>query len=211
MGTEIERRFGSKGLTVRPVKSRPNGATPGVGRLVGYAAVFNSDSSPMRLQGGLMVERVAPGAFRQSLEKSPDVVFLWGHDDTRPLAKAPRTLRIHEDSNGLRIDADLPDTSDGRDLRQLVNAGVIDAMSFGFIVRRERTEKRTGKLPIRWILEAEVIEVSAVTFPAYPGTSLALSSPEKPLDEDHDAIDRDRRLRILELDYWESRLRYKRQ
>ena len=173
----LERRYGPRGMTVRPLLTRADGASKGLGRLRGYGAVFKSDSEEMMdARGRRFVEQIVPGAFAKTLSSKRGVAFLWGHDPDRPMAKTPHTMQLREDSQGLLVDVQLPDTSDGRDLRTLVADGTIDAMSFGFHVIQERWEQRDGKPDLRNLLEIELHEVSAVLWPAYPATKLALAS-----------------------------------
>lgn len=139
--------------------------------LSGYAAVFGSTADI----GGYFREVIAPGAFADTL-RNHDVRALFDHDSGRLLGrKSAGTLRLEEDAKGLRVEIDLPDTSDGRDVAQLVERGDLDGMSFGFIVRKEQWDE-TVEPPTRTILAVDLREVSAVTFPAYADTSLALRS-----------------------------------
>jgi HK97 family phage prohead protease len=79
------------------------------------------------------------------------------------------------DSRGLKVEIDIPDTADGRDLWVLVERGDISGMSFGFRVTKQSWDE-TGEVPVRTILEVELYEVSAVAFPAYDDTTLAMRS-----------------------------------
>jgi uncharacterized protein len=139
--------------------------------LTGYAAVFNSGADI----GGSFREVIAPGAFTETLANS-DVRALVDHDSGRLIGrKSNGTLRLEQDARGLRVEIDLPDTTDGRDLAELVGRGDLDGMSFGFIVRHDEWDE-TSTPPTRTIHAVELREVSAVTFPAYDDTSLALRS-----------------------------------
>lgn len=138
-------------------------------RLVGYAAVFNSWSENL---GGFR-ERLAPGAFKKTLQERPDVRALMNHDPAQVLGRVKNgTLALEEDPQGLLMELTLPDTSYGRDLLELVRRGDIDGMSFGFRVVRDNWEMLDSMLS-RTVQEVELIEVSAVTFPAYPETQLS--------------------------------------
>lgn len=137
--------------------------------LAGYAAVFNSEASI----GGYFREVIAPGAFAETL-KTADVRALVDHDSGRLIGrKSNGTLRLSEDKRGLKVEIDLPDTSDGRDVAALVERGDMDGMSFGFMVTHDEWDE-TQDPPIRTIHAVNLREVSAVTFPAYDDTSLAL-------------------------------------
>ena len=142
--------------------------------LRGYAAVFNSDADI----GGSVVERIMPGAFANTL-KDADVRALIDHDSGRVIGRSSAgTLRLVEDERGLAVEIDLPDTSDGRDLATLVERGDIDGMSFGFRVTHDEWDE-TSNPPQRSIHEVQLREVSAVTWPAYADTELAMRSLDK--------------------------------
>jgi phage head maturation protease len=55
--------------------------------------------------------------------------------------------------------------------------GDITQMSFGFIARKQQWDE-TGTMPLRTIQEADLFDVSIVTYPAYPDTSVAVRSLE---------------------------------
>ena len=94
-------------------------------------------------------------------------------------SKRSGTLRLSEDDTGLRVEADLPDTTAARDLRALMTAGVVSTMSFGFTVPRGG-DKWSGDGSERTLTGINLHEVSVVTgFPAYPQTEAAVRSLEK--------------------------------
>jgi HK97 family phage prohead protease len=100
----------------------------------GYASVFNSPSEDL----GGFIEYVAPGAFKRSLQSRNEIKLLWNHDSGEPLASLRGgTLRLTEDSVGLRVEATLPNTTRGRDVAELLRTRVIDSMSFGFNVIKD--------------------------------------------------------------------------
>ncbi|NPD15752.1 HK97 family phage prohead protease [Xinfangfangia sp. D13-10-4-6] len=139
--------------------------------VAGYAAVFGEVTSI----GGYFDEVLARGAFTKTL-KTADVLAYFDHDRGRILGRSiSGTLRLTEDDKGLAVEIDLPDTSDGRDVRTLIERGDIRGMSFGFRVTREEWDE-TGTTPKRTIHEVELREVSIVSEPAYDGTSIALRS-----------------------------------
>ena len=141
----------------------------------GYAAVFNSLSVDL---GGFR-ERIAPGAFASTLTNGADVRLLINHDANLILGRSiSGTLKLGEDEVGLWAEAELPDTSYARDLVVSMERGDITQMSFGFKPRKdawEAQDEETG-LPIRELLEADLFDVSPVTYPAYPETSAEVRS-----------------------------------
>jgi len=170
----------------RSVMAAPELRAEGEARTIaGYAAVFNSEADI----GGMFREVILPGAFSDSLQ-SADVRALVDHDSGRVIGRSKAgTLRLTEDERGLAVEIDLPDTTDGRDLGELVSRGDIDGMSFGFRVTHDEWDE-TVVPNIRTIHAIELHEVSAVTWPAYADTSLAMRSREKTKDE-RSEIDRE--------------------
>jgi HK97 family phage prohead protease len=157
---EIERRT----FTVQDVEARQ--AEDGTMRLRGYAAVFNDASVPLPFK-----ETIAPGAFRKTLSETPDVRLLINHEGL-PLARTKNgTLTLSEDDRGLYMDAEIADTTEGRDLYKLVERGDVDQMSFAFrVIRQKWNEDRS----VRTLTEVSLADgdVSVVTYPAYPTTSV---------------------------------------
>ncbi|MGN6307309.1 MAG: HK97 family phage prohead protease [Mesorhizobium sp.] len=154
---------------VRPVEHRAdvNGKTT----VTGYAAVFGEIADI----GGWFKEVVARGAFANTL-KTADVRAYFDHDTGRVLGRlSSGTLRCEEDDKGLRVEIDLPDTSDGRDVKALVERGDVSGMSFRFEAVRQEWDE-TVDPPKRTLLEVKLGEVSIVSEPAYDGTSVALRS-----------------------------------
>lgn len=164
----------------RSVMAAPELRAAGEKRTIaGYAAVFNSETDI----GGYFREIIKPGAFAESLA-SADVRALVDHDSGRVIGRSKAgTLRLTEDERGLAVEIDLPDTTDGRDLSELVNRGDIDGMSFGFRVTHDEWDESVEP-NLRTIHKIELHEVSAVTWPAYADTSLAMRSRDKAKDED---------------------------
>jgi len=153
---------------VRPVERRD---VDGVTTVAGYAAVFGEVADI----GGYFQEVIARGAFTETL-RTADVRAYYDHDRGRVLGRSSAgTLRLKEDQKGLYVEINLPDTSDGRDVKTLIERGDITGMSFGFSVLRQEWDE-TVEPPKRTILEVELSEVSIVSNPAYEGTSIALRS-----------------------------------
>jgi len=154
---KIERRT----YTVRNVEAR---SEDGDMRLSGYAAVFNEASLPLPFR-----EYIAPGAFRKTLQETPDVRLLINHEGL-PLARTKNgTMTLTEDEIGLRFDATLADTTESRDLWTLVQRGDVDQMSFAFRVIRQKWSDDRSERTLTEVSLADG-DVSVVTYPAYPAT-----------------------------------------
>lgn len=159
MAKKIERRT----YTVRDIEARADG--DGM-RLAGYAAVFNDASVPLPFK-----ESIAPGAFRKTLSETPDVRMLINHQGLPVCRTKNRTLKLEEDDRGLRFEADLADTQEGRDIYELVKRGDVDQMSFAFrVIRQKWNDDRTRRV----LSEVSLADgdISVVTYPAYPTTTV---------------------------------------
>jgi HK97 family phage prohead protease len=135
--------------------------------LTGYAARFNEPSEPLPF-----IERIAPGAFKRSLSARNDIKLLWNHDSSSVLGSTRSgTLRLYEDEHGLRVEADLPDTTQGRDAKVLIQRGDVTGFSFGFTVPRNG-DTWNAEGTERTLKSVRLLEVSTgVAFPAYPSTN----------------------------------------
>lgn len=168
--TKIEKRGGLLGVETRADDEKRT--------LAGYAAVFNSEADI----GGWWKETIEPGAFTGAL--TADVRALVNHDTGRVIGRSKSgTLRLSQDSKGLRVEIDVPNTTDGNDLWELVERGDISGMSIGFMVTRQEWDE-TVDPPRRTIKEIDLFEVSAVAFPAFTDTEIGKRS----LDEHRSAI-----------------------
>jgi HK97 family phage prohead protease len=143
--------------------------------LAGYAAVYNSDSREIADYGRNFVERIAPGAFGETLASGGDVKLYYNHDSSMPLARTRSgTLKLRSDRQGLAFEASLPETTLGNDVRELLARGDLSGeMSFGFFVEEDSWNKnRTERL----VKRAKLVEISVVQDAAYPQTSSSLRS-----------------------------------
>lgn len=166
MTKEVERRY------MGDVEVRAAGENePPV--ISGYAAVFNELSEDL---GGFR-EKIAPGAFAKTL--GADVRALFNHDSNLVLGRTKSgTLKLAEDSRGLRVEFTPPDTATARHIVEAMKRGDVDQMSFGFVTRADKWEK-DEEGPVRTLLDVELFDVSVVTYPAYPQTAAAVRSMEQ--------------------------------
>jgi HK97 family phage prohead protease len=151
-------------FTVRDIEARQ--AEDGTMRMAGYAAVFNEPSVPLPF-----IEKIAPGAFRKTLSETPDVRLLVNHEGL-PMARTKNgTMRLSEDETGLYFEAELANTQEARDLYTLVERGDVDQMSFAFRVIRQNWNKDRTERTLTEVSLGDG-DVSIVTYPAYPATSV---------------------------------------
>ncbi len=163
--------------------------------ITGRPIVYNS-----RTDLGWFDEVIESGALDGA--NLTDVRFLVNHDKSRiPLARSRRnngnsTMRMSVDVYGLNLDYVLLDTENNSEARALYSAvqrGDITGMSFMFSIDDEEWENLESDHPTRHIRKiGTVVEVSAVTFPAYESTEIFARSKEA-LDNARSAMDIARR------------------
>lgn len=94
--------------------------------------------------------------------------MLFQHDPAQPIGT---WTEISEDEFGLKVRGRLSaGSANGREVRELIRDGALDGLSIGFKVARGRTDPKTG---IRHIREADLWEISVVTFPMQDGARIA--------------------------------------
>lgn len=163
----------STGFTV---ETRADGSAT-LPMISGYAAVFDTETLIGGKDWGFR-EKIMRGAFTDALKIS-DVRALFNHEEDHVLGRLKAgTLRLAEDERGLKVEIDPPDTQDARDLITKMQRGDIDQMSFAFTMEGGvQTWDETGDMPLRIIEKiGELMDVSVVTFPAYPETEAAARS-----------------------------------
>lgn len=144
----------------------------------GYAAVYDSETMIGDPEWGFY-ERIERGAFDKANMK--DVPLKYNHSDNVPILARTRnnSLTLTPDEKGLKIRAELIDTTDGIDMYKRIKAGLIDKMSFAFTVAEAGEEWEKGKPPHRTIKRFDrIFDVSVVDTPAYDDTSVFARSRE---------------------------------
>lgn len=149
--------------------------------ITGRPIVYNS-----RTDLGWFDEIIEDGALDEA--DLTDIRFLVNHNrEMIPLARSRRnngnsTMKLTPDLQGLLIDfvkLDVENNSTSRALYSAVGRGDITGMSFMFSVDDEEWEDLESDHPTRHIKKiGSVVEVSAVTFPAYESTEIYARSKE---------------------------------
>lgn len=154
------------------------------GVLEGYAAVFGRWSSKIY---GIFKEKIRAGAFAKTIREG-DIRALFNHDPSFVLGRNKNdTLELKEDKKGLWFRVQLPDTSYAQDVYELVKRGDVTQNSFGF---RTVKDEWNDAMTERELIEAELQDVSPVTYPAYPQTKVSARA-EQALGDigiDYDAL-----------------------
>lgn len=168
------------------------------GVIVGRPIVYDSKTDMC-----LFEETIDRGALDKTDLK--DVRFLVNHDISKiPLARSRNnnknsTMQLNVDDKGLNIKVklDIENNTEAKNLYSAVKRGDISGMSFMFGVDGEEWENLDSDYPTRHIKSiSEVIEVSAVTFPAYNSTTI--DARGKALDSAKEALDNARASKLLD-------------
>ena len=143
------------------------------GVLAGYAAVYERLSQNL----GGFVEKVAHGAFAQSLADNNPVLARYNHDDNQLLGTTEaETLRVSSNETGLPYEVDLPDTSVGRDVAVLAKRGDVRYSSFAFRTLEDAWSVTDQGFPLRTLVKVQLVDVAPVNNPAYRDTSVGMRS-----------------------------------
>lgn len=143
-------------------------------KLTGYAALFGSIA---KVPGHL--EALAPTAFDESLKRD-DVKAFYQHNPAMILGSTGSgSLRLSTDTKGLHFELELPDVSYAHDVRTLVESGVVNSMSFGFLPGKSEWSSYKGAQLRTHTSVERLLEISPVSIPAYQGTSVKLRSADE--------------------------------
>lgn len=144
-----------------------------IGLLAGYAAMYERLSQNL----GGFVEKVAHGAFAQTLADNNPVLARYNHDDNQLLGTTEaETLRVASDDTGLPYEVDLPDTSVGRDVAVLAKRGDVRYSSFAFRTLEDSWLVTDQGFPLRTLVKVQLVDVAPVNNPAYRDTSVGMRS-----------------------------------
>ena len=176
--------------------------------ITGRPIVYNS-----RTDLGWYDEIIEPGALNNT--DLTDVRFLVNHDTSKiPLARSRNnngnsTMQLSVDNDGMsiRVTLDTENNSEARALYSAVKRGDISGMSFMFAIRDEEWDDLDSDHPIRHIKDiSTVVEVSAVTFPAYESTEINARS-KAALDNARSTLDSVTRQSVSSLDSEKEKLK----
>ena len=146
-----------------------------------------------------------------------DVRFLVNHNtEMIPLARsrnnnANSTMQMSVDNDGMviRVDLDTENNADAKSLYSAVVRGDISGMSFMFTVDEDAWEDADTEHPLRRIRSiSRILEVSAVTFPAYSATSIQARGLSEALDSAKDSLESER-AKIAELRLAKEKIKLK--
>ena len=146
-------------------------------RLEGYVVQFNT---PATIED--FTEYVKPGAFARTLARGEDVRALYDHTQQFLLGRTKsKTLALREDGQGLRFSLDVPNTTVGNDVLELVSRGDISGASFGFTIPKggDHWRSANGKTE-RDLLDIDLAEITITPNPAYASSNVSRRSQLHP-------------------------------
>lgn len=145
--------------------------------VTGYAIVFNQRSRVLydKTQRKYFTEVIDPRAVTMAFLNNQDIKFNYNHDNNMLLGRSlygDGSLKFEVDEYGVRYTVELPNTSTGNDVLELIKRGDVFGCSFAFTYAKDgiRDEKVDGK-NLRTVIRMESVhDFSIVVDPAYLGT-----------------------------------------
>lgn len=160
------------GVEVRKADGQPT-------KISGYAVKWNQRSNPIF---GMFEETFVKGAFTRTLaERSDQIYAAWNHNPAEILGRAPGTLKLEEDEVGLRYEISPPSWADK--YVESIERGDVRGSSFIFRAVKQEWDESNPAMELRTVTEADLFEVSPVTTPAYPTSSVGIRSAEAVYEE----------------------------
>jgi hypothetical protein len=145
--------------------------------LEGYASIFEQRSKPIFENNKLFTEVVKRQAFDDILKsENLNVILTFNHDRGKVMARTKSgTLQLSTDERGLRFKAEVPNTTLGNDVYELVKRGDLFENSFGFIVKpgdEQWTRDLSGETTHVINKISRLYDVSVVVDGAYANTEI---------------------------------------
>lgn len=140
----------------------------------GYPILFNTPTKVWDYWYGEVEEVILPQAMN-GVDLS-NVFLLYGHDMNRVLGRAGKNLRIEVDETGVFMECVMPNTQEARDIYNLIEAGIVDGMSF-WLRTHDQVNPETLTRTVTKI--EELPEVTITAFPAYKETVVIAMEEER--------------------------------
>ena len=165
--------------------------------LEGYAIVYDEPTLIGDETYGF-IESISRDAITDAAIK--DVPMKYNHMDSFLIIARTKngSLTLTSDEVGLKVRAELLDTQSNQDIFKMVKSGLLDKMSFAFVVSEQEWDQN-GDIPKRYIKKIErLYDVSIVDTPAYDKTSIYARSLEA-MDLELKTMELEERKRQVEL------------
>jgi hypothetical protein len=138
--------------------------------LSGYCAVFDSPTE-IRSQHGTFKESIKPGDFTKSLQGN-DIVFCLDHDEAKILGRFPGSLKLTQDSKGLRFEQVLGDCPLHLDTKYSVSNQDLKGCSIAWDSCKDKWLNKSTRI----LEEINLRHLALVVRPAYETTTCDLRS-----------------------------------
>ena len=156
----------------------------------GYAIVFNQQSRKLydKASKKVFTEIIDPRAVTKAFLDEQDVKMLFNHSNDMLLARSTfgyGTLSYEIDEYGVKYRFEMPNTTTGNDVLEMIRRGDVWGCSFAFSYAKDgvRDEKRNGQNYRTVIQMASIDDFSIVVDPAYMGTYVCTREFSAPDDE----------------------------
>lgn len=156
----------------------------------GYAIVFNQQSRKLydRASKKVFTEVIDPRAITNAFLAEQDIKMLYNHSNDMLLARSTfgiGTLAYEVDEYGVKYRFEMPNTTVGNDVLELIRRGDVFGCSFAFSYAKDgvRDEKKNGQNYRTVIQMASIDDFSIVVDPAYLGTYVCTREFHAPEEE----------------------------
>lgn len=163
----------------------------------GYATTFEDPYEMYEIDGIKYYEQISRDALKNAIKN--DIIFLYNHEGRVFARQKNGTLDVVEDDKGIRIRADLSSTKAAREMYEDIKSGLVTEMSWSFTVDADEFDRKTHTRTITRV--KKVYDVSAVSIPANPNTSISARDYFGGVAEMEKAerLEREKNLKMLEL------------
>lgn len=163
----------------------------------GYATTFDDPYEMYEIDGVKYYEQISRDALKNAIKN--DIIFLYNHEGRVFARQKNGTLDVVEDDKGIRIRADLSSTKAAREMYEDIKSGLVTEMSWSFTVDADDFDRKTHTRTITRV--KKVYDVSAVSIPANPNTSISARDYFSGVAEMEKAerLEREKNLKMLEL------------
>lgn len=148
------------------------------GKVAGWAIQWDAIVERFSFFDGKYYLKFDRNAFNRAIADPSSVLLLWQHDSWTPIG---RVNELENRREGLYLDGTITNaTQHGAEANALVREGIVDAFSIGFSYDRfERNEDPEGlDAPLVTVLEADLQEISLVSFPAAEDSRIVQQSKQ---------------------------------
>lgn len=176
----------------------------------GYAIVFNQQSRKLydRATKRVFTETIDPRAITKAFLDDQDIKMLFNHSNDKLLARSTfgmGTLSYEVDEHGVKFRFEMPNTTTGNDLLEMIRRGDVFGCSFAFSYAKDgvRDEKKNNQNYRTVISMASVDDFSIVVDPAYFGTETHIATREfsAPDEEGNKTAQLDVDWQMLEMEF----------